>query len=37
MVYTGSYFINESEFESAFDEFDLRECISDDMVLYLPK
>jgi hypothetical protein len=37
MVYTGNYFNNESEFESAFDEFDLRECISNDIVLYLPE
>jgi len=37
LVYTGNYFNDESEFESAFDEFDLRECISDDVVLYLPK
>jgi hypothetical protein len=37
MVYTGNYFNSETEFESAFDEFDLRECISDDIVLYLPK
>jgi hypothetical protein len=37
LVYTGRYFRNESEFESAFDLFDLRQCVSDDIVWYLPK
>ncbi len=37
LVYTGNYFNNESQFESAFDEFDLRGCVSDDSILYLPK
>jgi hypothetical protein len=34
LVYTGNYFNNESEYKSAFDEFDLRERISDDIVLF---
>ncbi|HEY6435040.1 MAG TPA: hypothetical protein VIY47_00495, partial [Ignavibacteriaceae bacterium] len=37
LVYTGKYFRNESQFESAFDLFDLRQCVSDDIVWYLPK
>jgi hypothetical protein len=39
LVYTGNYFNNEyePEFEPAFNEFDLRECISDDFLLYLLK
>jgi hypothetical protein len=36
-VYTGNNFFNESEFESAFDAFNLRQCVSDDIIWYLPK
>jgi hypothetical protein len=38
-VFTGSYrhFANESQFESAFDIFDLEKCISDNIIWYLPK
>ncbi len=37
LVYTGNYFNNESQFESAFDSFDLRKRVSDNIVWYLPK
>ncbi len=37
LVYSGNYFNNESIFDSSFNKFDLRQCISGDIVSYLPK
>ncbi len=37
LVYTGNYLINGSNFESAFDVFELRQCITNDVIWYLPK
>ncbi len=36
-VYSGNYFRDESHFESAFDKFELRQCIADDIMWYFPK
>ncbi len=38
-VFTGSYrhFASESQFESAFDVFELEKCISGNIIWYLPK
>jgi hypothetical protein len=36
-VDSGNYFRDESHFESAFDEFELRQCISDNIMWYFPK
>jgi beta-1,3-galactosyltransferase 1 len=37
LVYTGNYFLNQTYFESAFNPFEIRKCISDDIKWYLPK
>ncbi len=37
LIYSGNYFTNESHFESAFNSLDLRECLSNDILLHLPK
>jgi hypothetical protein len=36
-VYSGNFYRKESHFESAFDKFELRQCISDNIIWYLPK
>ncbi len=36
-IYTGKVSKKVSKFESTFDKFDLKKCISDDVICYLPK
>jgi hypothetical protein len=36
-IYTGKVSEKVSKFESAFDKFELKKCISDDIICYLPK
>jgi hypothetical protein len=36
-IYTGKVSKNVSNYESAFDKFELKKCISDDIICYLPK
>jgi hypothetical protein len=36
-IYAGKVSKKISKFESAFDKFELKKCISDDIVCYLPK
>jgi hypothetical protein len=36
-VYSGNYLRKGFHFESAFDKFKLRQCISDSIICYLPK
>jgi hypothetical protein len=37
LIYRGNYFSDEKFFESFFNKFDLRQCISGDIEFYLPK
>jgi hypothetical protein len=38
LVYTGKYLLeNELQFESAFDPFELRQCVTNNTIWYLPK